>query len=67
MSDAEEAGARAVAFSTVLCAVLGALGGAGHALIENLSWSATAGYALIGCVVGVLVLGWFFMLNNLAG
>jgi hypothetical protein len=34
------------------------MGGAGYALIENLSWSATAGYTLIGCVMGVAALFW---------
>jgi hypothetical protein len=34
------------------------MGGAGYALTENLSWSATAGYSLIGCVMGVLAIFW---------
>jgi hypothetical protein len=49
---------KAVAFLFVLFMVLGAMGGAGYALIENLSWSATAGYTLIGCVMGVAALFW---------
>jgi hypothetical protein len=49
---------KAVAFLFVLFMVLGAMGGAGYALIENLSWSATAGYILIGCVMGVAALFW---------
>jgi hypothetical protein len=49
---------KAVAFLFVLFMVLGAMGGAGYALIENLSWSATAGYTLIGCVMGVAAFFW---------
>jgi hypothetical protein len=49
---------KAVAFLFVLFMVLGAMGGAGYALIENLSWSATAGYTLIGSVMGVAALFW---------
>jgi uncharacterized membrane protein len=58
MTQVDDDQTRAVAFLFALFMVLGAMGGAGYALTENLSWSATAGYSLIGCVMGVLAIFW---------